>query len=105
MTYKVIVSPKCLNDIEEIFNYIMEVSGSASLSKDIIYLIQDKIKSLSFMPKRFAVFLGESVRLVRVKSFMVLYKVLDDKCIVQVLRVIHEKMNVVEDLINIGEIC
>jgi plasmid stabilization system protein ParE len=92
MAYRIVVTPSAVRDLEEYADYV--ASDSLEESRKWLRGAWDTIFSLREQPFRFAVIeesaeVGEELRDVLHHSHRIVYRVLEDQQVVEVLRVWH----------------
>ena len=97
-SYKVIYSPKSVEDLRKIDNYISYKLCVPTSAKKLIFRIKKHIHSLNEMPYRYSKFshepwLSYGVRKISIDNFLVLYTVDDTHRIVMILRIVYGGMN------------
>ena len=96
--YRVTYSPKAYADIASIKKYIKYDLKNEVAAKSIINLIENKINSLDYSPKRFQeinmVYKNNSVRRMPIKKYNVFYSVDDINKSVTVLRIAYGGANI-----------
>lgn len=102
--YSVIYSPEALDDLKEIYAYIAFTLLVPETAEGQVSRIRKEIRSLDFMPSRYARVEWEPWRSMEmhrlpVDNFVVYYSVNDDTLIVTVIRIFYGGRDV-EGIIN-----
>ena len=102
--YSVIYSPKAKDDLEEIYCYIAFDLKAPEAAKGQINRIRKEIRSLDFMPSRYATVTGEprksmGMHKVPVDNFIIYYVVNNDNFTVTIIRIFYSGRNI-EKIIN-----
>lgn len=104
--YTVVYSPEALEDIKDIYSYIAYDLLAPDSARSQISRIQKEIRSLDFMPFRYAAVDWEpwksaDMRQVAVGHFIVFYMVDSDSITVSIVRIMYGGRDI-ETLINSG---
>ena len=102
--YRVVYSPEARDDLKEIYTYIAVEFQAPETAEGQVNRIRKEIRSLDFMPSRYAVVDWEPWRSmgmhrVPVDNFVVYYAVNDDSRTVTVIRIFYGGRDV-ENIIN-----
>ena len=102
--YRVVYSPEARDDLKEIYTYIAVELQAPETAEGQVNRIRKEIRSLDFMPSRYAVVDWEPWRSmgmhrVPVDNFVVYYAVNDDSRTVTVIRIFYGGRDV-ENIIN-----
>ena len=92
--YKVVYSPEALNDLKDIYAYIAYELLVPDTAKNQVNRIRREIRSLDFMPSRYALVDWEpwqslGLHRVSVDNFTVFYLVGDSSLTVTVIRIVY----------------
>lgn len=93
-TYSVAYSPEALEDLKEIYSYIAFTLKEPNTAEGQLNRIRKEVRSLDFMPSRYALVDWEpwksiGVHRIPVDNFAVFYIVDDDRHEVNVIRVFY----------------
>ena len=93
-SYKVVYSPEALNDLKDIYAYIAQELLVPGTAKSQINRIRKEIRSLDFMPARYAFVDWEpwksmGMHKLPVDNFVVFYMVDGDSMTVTVIRIVY----------------
>ena len=89
-TYSVIYSPEAKDDLREIYSYIAYDLQAPETAEGQVNRIRKEIRSLDFMPSRYAVVDWEPWKsMVPVDNFVVYYAVNDGSRTVTVIRIFY----------------
>jgi len=93
-TYSVAYSPEALEDLKEIYSYIAFTLKEPNTAEGQLNRIRKEVRSLGFMPSRYALVDWEpwksiGVHRIPVDNFAVFYIVDDDRHEVNVIRVFY----------------
>jgi toxin ParE1/3/4 len=97
--WKVVYSKKANQNLEEIYNYIAEVTLELDIAKRQVARIKEAADSLNLMPKSHHLHYDErlrvkGVRVLLVDKYVVWYIPDEKKKHVKITRVIHNKRNI-----------
>ena len=89
MSYSIELSIKALSDLEDISNYINDYSKS--VSKKFVNFLTEKIElELSFTPYMYReYFEWKWIRFIPHKWYVIFYRVLEEKKLVEIITVVH----------------
>ena len=93
-SYNVIYSPQALNDLKDIYAYIAQELLVPDTARNQVNRIRKEIRSLDFMPSRYASVDWEpwksmGMHKVPVDNFVVFYTVDSDSMTVTVIRIVY----------------
>lgn len=102
--YRVVYSPEARDDLKEIYTYIAVELQAPETAEGQVNRIRKEIRSLDFMPSRYAIVDWEpwrsmGMRRVPVDNFVVYYAVNDGSRTVTVIRIFYGGRDV-ENIIN-----
>jgi toxin ParE1/3/4 len=95
-TYEIIYQPDAINDLENIYEYYLEMSCDKKVAERIIQIIARAIDGLSFMPQLNPIMLDFEQRGLRklvCDNYIIPFIINDETKTVYVLRIFHGKMN------------
>ena len=103
-SYSVVYSPEAMDDLREIYSYIAFTLMVPETAEKQVNRIRKEIRSLDFMPSRYAFVEWEpwqsmGMHKVPVNNFVVYYTVNDDSRTVTVIRIFYGGRNM-ENIIN-----
>ena len=92
--YKVIYSPLAIDDLREIYVYVSDVLNAKLAARKQVNAIRGAVRSLEFLPERFAVLDGETwgeskMHKLPVKNYVVFYLVDPENNIVKIVRIFY----------------
>lgn len=92
MIYKIVYSVASLEDIGNIFSYILHVSKDFNVTSSFIKNIEKQIDDLSYFPKRSKIdsdtnHHSAGIRKLPIKKYVVLYTVDDEEHVVNIVRI------------------
>ena len=92
--YNVVYSPQALNDLKDIYAYIAQELLVPDTARNQVNRIRKEIRSLDFMPSRYALVDWEpwksmGMHKVPVDNFVVFYTVDSDSKTVSVIRIVY----------------
>ena len=98
MNYSVKVLPSAIEDLQEIYNYIVYELKSVINAENQLNRLQDEISRLDFMPESFRLYEKEpwrsrGLRFFSVDNYIVFYIVDNENVEVNVMRVLYGKMD------------
>jgi toxin ParE1/3/4 len=98
MIYKVIISKEASKDLKEIRMYIAYALHEPVIAKKTYDLIKENILLLKdnpiiFAEEKDARIIKANIRKKIVKNYLIFYKIIEEKSLVQVLRVLHSRRN------------
>ena len=93
-SYSVVYSPEALNDLKDIYAYIAQELLVPDTALNQVNRIRKEIRSLDFMPSRYALVDWEpwksmGMHKVPVDSFVVFYTVNSDSMTVAIIRIVY----------------
>lgn len=93
-SYNVVYSPQALNDLKDIYAYIAQELLVPDTARNQVNRIRKEIRSLDFMPSRYALVDWEpwksmGMHKVPVDNFVVFYTVDSDSMTVTVIRIVY----------------
>ena len=93
-SYSVVYSPEALNDLKDIYAYIAQELLVPDTALNQVNRIRKEIRSLDFMPSRYALVDWEpwksmGMHKVPVDSFVVFYTVDSDSMTVAIIRIVY----------------
>lgn len=93
-SYNVVYSPQALNDLKDIYAYIAQELFVPDTARNQVNRIRKEIRSLDFMPSRYALVDWEpwksmGMHKVPVDNFVVFYTVDSDSMTVSVIRIVY----------------
>ena len=93
-SYNVIYSPQALNDLKDIYAYIAQELLVPDTARNQVNRIRKEIRSLDFMPSRYALVDWEpwksmGMHKIPVDNFIVFYTVDDDAMTVGIVRIVY----------------
>ena len=93
-SYDIVYSPQALNDLKDIYAYIAPYLLVPDTAQNQVNRIRKEIRSLDFMPSRYALVDWEpwksmGMHKVPVDSFVVFYTVDSDSMTVTVIRIVY----------------
>jgi len=96
--YDIYITESVQKDLESIYFYISEELSENKSAINTISEIKEKIFSLDTMPSRYSLVNDYSLaktgyRHVKVKNYIILYLIDENKKTVIIARIIHERMN------------
>ena len=102
--YSVVYSPEAMNDLREIYAYIAFDLQAPDAAKGQVNRLRKEIRSLDFMPSRYAIvdwepWMGMEVDRVPVDNFIVYYAVNNSSLTVTVIRIFYGGRDV-ENIVN-----
>ena len=105
--YSVVYSPEALNDLKDIYAYLAYELLVPDTAQDQVNRIRKEIRSLSFLPARYALVDWEpwksmGMHRVPVDKFIIYYAVDDDAHTVIIIRIFYGGRDV-KGIINKGE--
>lgn len=99
MIFKVLITERALKDMDDIYYYIANNTGSTKLAMSQYDAIADAINLLEEFPYRFAIFysiFSENIRILCVGNYEVFYLIRDYKVII--LAVLYGTSNIKAEL-------
>lgn len=92
--YNVVYSPQALNDLKDIYAYIAQELLVPDTARNQVNRIRKEIRSLDFMPSRYALVDWEpwksmGMHKVPVDNFVVFYTVDSDSMTVAIIRIVY----------------
>ena len=98
MKYVVSIAPEIRNELQDISNYIAEMSEDKRLGDRVVKAIVQKILSLETLPKAHSLYPDDrmrqvGIRYVTVNRWVILFSVDDESGIVELHHVFHEFRN------------
>lgn len=92
--YRIVYSPQALEDLKDIYAYISEELQVPDTARNQVNRIREKIRSLDFMPKRYAIVDWEpwksmKMHKIPVDNFIVFYIVDMNSMTVTVIRIVY----------------
>ena len=102
--YSVVYSPEAMNDLREIYAYIAFDLQSPDAAEGQVNRLREEIRSLDFMPSRYAIvdwepWMSMEMHRVPVHNFIVYYAVSNSSLTVTVIRIFYSGRDV-ENIIN-----
>lgn len=102
--YSVVYSPEAMNDLREIYAYIAFDLQAPDAAEGQINRLRKEIRSLDFMPLRYAIvdwepWMSMGMHKVPVDNFIVYYAVNNDSLTVTVIRIFYGGRDV-ENIVN-----
>ena len=93
-SYSVVYSPEALNDLKDIYAYIAQELMAPDTALNQVNRIRKEIRSLDFMPSRYALVDWEpwksmGMRKVPVDNFVVFYTVDSNSMTVVIIRIVY----------------
>lgn len=93
-SYSVVYSPEALNDLKDIYAYIAQELLEPDTARNQVNRIRKEIRSLDFMPSRYALVDWEpwksmGMHKVPVDNFVVFYTVDSNSMIVVIIRIVY----------------
>ena len=93
-SYSVVYSPEALNDLKDIYAYIAQELLAPDTALNQVNRIRKEIRSLDFMPSRYALVDWETwksmgMHKVPVDNFVVFYTVDSNSMIVVIIRIVY----------------
>ena len=98
-SYSAVYSPEALNDLKDIYAYIAQELLAPDTALNQVNRIRKEIRSLDFMPSRYALVDWEpwksmGMRKVPVDNFVVFYTVDSDSMTVAIIRIVYGGRNI-----------
>ena len=105
-SYSVVYSPEALNDLKDIYAYIAQELLAPDTALNQVNRIRKEIRSLDFMPSRYALVDWEpwksmGMRKVPVDNFVVFYTVDSNSMTVVIIRIVYGGRDIELSLIHI----
>ena len=102
--YSVVYSPEAMNDLREIYAYVAFDLQSPDAAEGQVNRLREEIRSLDFMPSRYAIvdwepWMSMEMHRVPVDKFIVYYAVSNSSLTVTVIRIFYSGRDV-ENIIN-----
>lgn len=97
-TYKIKLTLKAKNDYKRIIRYIKFNLNEPKIAEKYAILIKDKINALENFPYKFEVIKSKvikqnNIRKLIINNYIVLYKIIDQKKEVIILRILYDSMD------------
>ena len=102
--YSVVYSPEAMNDLREIYAYVAFDLQSPDAAEGQVNRLREEIRSLDFMPSRYAIvdwepWMSMEMHRVPVDNFIVYYAVSNSSLTATVIRIFYSGRDV-ENIIN-----
>lgn len=90
MSYQVQYLHRAIKNLQEIYDYISE--DSITLADKVIDEIDDRVAELEQMPAKYSIYPDKpTYRRMVVGSYLVFYKIFEEKKIVKIYLIVHSK--------------
>lgn len=94
--YEIKILDTAKRDLYDTFRFISEILGNEVAARTHLIDIYHEISKLEHMPRAHKIYEGESIlecRVARVRQYLILYTVDDDKDAVYIMRIYHSHRN------------
>jgi toxin ParE1/3/4 len=92
---EIVISDLALLDIDYMLQFSIETFGDIQ-TKKYLKLIYEKISQLSAHPEigHQHKLLSNALRIINVEKHVILYQVLEQEKVIQIIRIVHQKVNI-----------